>query len=248
MTDQDLTTKISETLDDAGIYVAVSQSGRVITLAGEVDSDESRQAALDVAHAIARPAGLSVTDQLEVQTFQPDSAFEDEGEAAGDFQFSDPMANPDAVADPEMEIDTDFTEELGTTDARVSAEEGVSFFPPTDPVVRPTNDEEEIEIVGGFQGTSMDDDATGPTTAPRNDDDIAEDVRRELVEDALTTDLGLEVAVRDGLVMLRGSVPTVEDVENAEAVASRVPGIVEVREEIRVEPVIREENRGRANG
>lgn len=240
MTDQDLTATISRTLEDAGIYIDVSQSRREITLTGEVDSEENRQAALDVARAVASGTGLAVSDQLEVQTLLPDDAFDDEDDPSGDFEYADPSANPDAGDDLEFELDPDFTDEVGTTDARVAVQEGEVFFAPTDPVVRPITGDEALEIVGGFEGTSMDDDLTGPTAEARNDDDIAEDVKRELVEDALTTDLGLQVAVRNGLVILRGSVPSIEDVENAEAVASRVPGIIEVREEIRIEPLVRE--------
>ena len=64
----------------------------------------------------------------------------------------------------------------------------------------------------------------------RGDDDIRIDVLRELREDALTTDLRLEVNVINGIVFLKGTVQSVEDAENAEAVAGRVPGVVEVRD------------------
>lgn len=53
----------------------------------------------------------------------------------------------------------------------------------------------------------------------------------ELREDAATTDLRVDVLVWDGVVRLRGTVPTLEDADNAEAVAARVPG---VREELEV--------------
>jgi len=237
MTDQNLVTTISDTLDDAGIHVAVTRTADGITLAGQVDSDENRRAALDVAKAVAAPAGIGVNDQLEVTMESPELAFADASQPTAEYQYADPAANPEAVLDPELELDPDFTDDIGTTDGQLAAEEGVTFFPPTDPVVRPITGDQEIAVVGGFGATSMDDDATGPTDAARNDDDIADDVRRELLEDALTTDLGVEVAVRDGLVVLMGSVPSIDDVENAEAVASRVPGIVEIREQLRIEPV-----------
>ena len=59
-------------------------------------------------------------------------------------------------------------------------------------------------------------------------------MRRELLEDAATTDLRVEVEVRDGVVRLRGTVQDVVDAENAEEVAARVPGVDEVLEELRV--------------
>jgi osmotically-inducible protein OsmY len=63
------------------------------------------------------------------------------------------------------------------------------------------------------------------------DEGIADAVRRELREDASTTDLELEVEVVEGVVHLRGKVPLLEDAENAEAVAATVPGVIEVIEE-----------------
>ena len=68
----------------------------------------------------------------------------------------------------------------------------------------------------------------------RNDDDLAQAVQRELMEDALTTDLPVRAAAVNGVVVLRGEVPTLEDAENAEAVASRVGGVREVREELTI--------------
>lgn len=236
MPDQPLERQISETLDQAGISIAVTRTAAGITLAGEVDSEENRQAALDVARAVAKPAALAVDDQLEVMTELPDLAFSDAGADSGDFQFADPAANPDAALDPELELDPDFTGDIGTTDARLATEEGDTYFPPTDPVVRPIVGNQEIAIVGGFEATSMDGDGPETGDLTRNDEDIADDVRRELLEDALTTDLGVEVAVRDGLVVLSGAVPSIDDVENAESVAGRVSGIVEVREDLRIEP------------
>jgi osmotically-inducible protein OsmY len=66
------------------------------------------------------------------------------------------------------------------------------------------------------------------------DEGIADAVRRELREDASTTDLGLDVEVREGVVYLRGEVPLLEDAENAEAVAATVPGVIEVVDETEV--------------
>lgn len=59
-------------------------------------------------------------------------------------------------------------------------------------------------------------------------------VRRELREDAATTDLELEVEVRDGVAYLRGTVQDLVDSDNAAAVASRIPGVVDVVDELRI--------------
>ena len=55
---------------------------------------------------------------------------------------------------------------------------------------------------------------------------------KELRRDAATTALEVQVAVRNGSVRLRGRVPDLVDAENVEAVAARVPGVVEVIEEL----------------
>ena len=52
--------------------------------------------------------------------------------------------------------------------------------------------------------------------------------------DAATTDLIIDVTVRNGRVHLRGEVQTMQDAELAEEVAGRVPGIREVIEELTV--------------
>jgi osmotically-inducible protein OsmY len=66
------------------------------------------------------------------------------------------------------------------------------------------------------------------------DEALADAVRRELAEDAATTDLEIVVAVRQGVAHLRGRVSDLDDADNAEAVAARVPGIREVVEELEV--------------
>jgi osmotically-inducible protein OsmY len=63
---------------------------------------------------------------------------------------------------------------------------------------------------------------------------LAEAVERELREDAATTSLSIDVFVRRGIVHLRGWVPGLEDADDAEAVAARVPGVIDVVEEIDV--------------
>ena len=124
-----------------------------------------------------------------------------------------------------------------------AAAEAVPYFPPTDPVIRPSDDTEELAILGGFEATSMDDEEGEASFDERPDEDISAAVLRELRQDASTTDLVIHVGTRNGVVHLRGEVPTIEDAENAEDVASRVPGVKEVREELRI-PSLRDASRG----
>jgi osmotically-inducible protein OsmY len=55
-----------------------------------------------------------------------------------------------------------------------------------------------------------------------------------LAEDSATADLNVLVFVRRGVVHLRGQVSDLDDADNAESVAARVPGVVEVVEELEV--------------
>jgi osmotically-inducible protein OsmY len=56
-----------------------------------------------------------------------------------------------------------------------------------------------------------------------SDEAIADAIRDALALDASTADLQLNVEVDGGVVRLRGTVTSIEDGENAEAVASAVP-------------------------
>ncbi len=110
-----------------------------------------------------------------------------------------------------------------------------SFFPPTDPAIR-VNDQGTLEVAGGFAPSSFED--TGVERSAEDnqpgDEALADAIRRELREDATTTDLRIEVLVQRGVAILRGQVPDVEDAENAEEVANRIPGVVEVIDELDV--------------
>ena len=74
-----------------------------------------------------------------------------------------------------------------------------------------------------------------PSTACPGDEAIADAIRRELREDSSTTALEITVDVFRGVARLRGKVADLADAENAEAVASMVPGVREVREELKVD-------------
>jgi hypothetical protein len=109
------------------------------------------------------------------------------------------------------------------------------FFPPTDPVVAPASGG-NLEVLGGFTPTSDTSLEVEPSALDNQpgDEALADAVRRELREDALTTDLAINVIVRRGVVRLRGTVPTLEDAEHAGEVAGRLPGVAEVVEELEV--------------
>jgi len=112
------------------------------------------------------------------------------------------------------------------------------YVPPTDPVIA-VNAHGNVEVLGGFSETSDDQLAPIPSASDGKfgDEAIEDAVRAALRRDAATTDLEIEVLVRDGVAHLRGRVSDLDDADNAEDVASRVPGVREVLEELEVTEV-----------
>lgn len=237
--------QLNRTLEAADLHLASELRGQTLYLSGEVDSERNRQAALDIAHSVAGSQGWSVDDGIDVvQDERIEGPSATAAEESGDFAYQDPdttayqgLEGDVAGTQPGTdELDPDFTDDLGTTDPEVAAGEAVPYFPPTDPVVGVEDEggEDDLEVIGGFSGTSMDDlTPTDGLTIPA-DDDITGAVMRELREDSLTTDLAVQADTRNGIVYLRGTVETMEDAENAEAVARRVEGVQDVNEQLRV--------------
>ena len=112
-------------------------------------------------------------------------------------------------------------------EALADDEEDLPYFPPTDPVIAKTD--KDIEILGGFAPTSMDEQTVAVSDDGQvGDEALADAVRIGMRGDAATTDLVIIVHVRDGLVYLHGSVPDLVDSDNAVEVAARVPGVDDV--------------------
>ncbi|ACZ41921.1 transport-associated [Thermobaculum terrenum ATCC BAA-798] len=134
--------------------------------------------------------------------------------------------------------ETDFTTDE-TSSAIISSEEAEPYFPPTDPVIEPkANDEGGADVLGGFSSgndESLLSDYDEDQILEVPDDELTQRVIDTLRRDATTADLDIDVYARDGVVILRGRVPTIMDAENAESVASNVPGVIEVREELEVD-------------
>lgn len=237
----ELVRRLSATLAGVEIFVGAEVRDGTLFLSGEVDSADNHRAVLDVAAALADPAGLAIDDSIEVMPTAPEAAFElgDDPNTAADlgatgFAYVGPDQDGDGLLDAAMEIEPDFGGPIGTTDSQEAAAEAVPYFPPTDPVVRVTDDREGLAVVGGFEATSLSGDEDAAGFDVRNDDDITQAVMRELAQDALTQDLVVQADTRDGVVRLRGAVETLDDAENAEAVAAGVSGVQEVIEELDV--------------
>jgi osmotically-inducible protein OsmY len=234
--------------ETAELDVVVEVRDGVITLEGVVDSERDREAAEDIAADLA--GGLRIDNALEVQDTLPFSVdtFNDEQRNAAAAE------TPDEAEEALAELNPDLTDQMLVDDPRAAsgpitsldddedADEGAeAYVPPTDPVVT-TDAHGQTEVLGGFEQTASDEvglgeDGMGEADGGHayGDEAIADAVRRELREDAATTDLQIRVAVRNGVVHLHGTVPGLEDADAAEEVASRVTGVREVVEGLDVE-------------
>ncbi len=187
------------------------EDGHVV-LEGVVSSDER---AYQLEAAIRSIAGVSSVDnELAIEGFE---------------------ASVDSVIEG-VDLFPDFTSEVSADDVMEAASEAEPYFPATDPVVKSDRSTDGVEMLGGF-GESADEEAVLAHLpgVPRGDDEIRDAVLEALHLDAATTDLAVEVEVQDGVVYLRGVVPSLEDVDLAESVAARVPGVEEVQEELQIE-------------
>lgn len=145
-----------------------------------------------------------------------------------------PIENAVETSDDDeiLDDDADFTDQPLTTDANevIEGDTDATFFPPTDPVIRAGADGEP-EIAGGFSPSAEPGAPERSSDGRIGDEGLADAVRDALALDASTADLRLTVEVDGGVVRLRGAVAGIEDGENAEAVASAVPGVAEVVDE-----------------
>jgi osmotically-inducible protein OsmY len=211
----------------AGLSIVVEEDAGIIFLSGIVDTPEARQAAEDIATSVA--PNVPVDNGLDVPPVAPLNA------DRFDVDLPTVSALPDdsgEIGDPAAEIDPSFTNEPEVTPDSDPDEEASTYFLPTDPVIA-TDERGEAYVLGGFSPTA-DADVTVGTSAldgKPGDEAIADAVRRELREDAATTALDIAVSVQGGVVTLRGTVEGIEDAENAEAVAGRVTGVIDVVDE-----------------
>lgn len=236
-----LRARIEQALAAAGLHVAVEVEGEIILLNGRADTAEARQAASDIVAAIA--PNKRIDNSIEVDLTLP--------QMVGGLTSAEPSPSDDANSLAELrareeEWEPDFTDQplLADTESAgpdsegpedVAAEGGETYVPPTDPVIT-TDRHGRTVVLGGTEADSMEETQVAPSASDNvpGDEAIADAVRRELREDAATTDLEIDVSVEHGVVRLRGTVPYLDDADNAEAVAARVPGVREVIEELEV--------------
>lgn len=193
---------------------------------GITDFDPGGQRTGDIATA-ATPSG-----EAEVIDEEPDLT-------TSPHQLADADATVPDLEPSLMDQDllTDPTAAPGSSTSRDPAAEGnVAYVPPMDPVVQPGEDA-DVTVLGGFSTSSPEEIVPRRSASDGRigDEALVDAVQSALRHDAATTDLTIEVVVERGIVRLRGTVPGLEDVDNAEAVAGRVEGVVDVIEELQVE-------------
>jgi len=151
----------------------------------------------------------------------------------------DDSALDDIDLDPlQTPTDTNVIDAVGDyePDLLTEPEPDPAFFAPVDPVLT-ADTSGDAEVLNGFSPTAMDGEHVDRSVEDNipGDEALADAVRAALRADAATTDLDVRVQVARGVARLRGQVASLEDAENAEAVAADVPGVNDVIEEIDVD-------------
>jgi osmotically-inducible protein OsmY len=114
-------------------------------------------------------------------------------------------------------------------------ESDLAYFAAMDQVLS-TDEHDDVQVRNGWASAlwpTEEADRRAVGSQP-GDQALADAVKRQLREDALTTTLAIEVEVVSGIVWLRGQVAALQDAEAAGAVASQVAGVREVLDELDV--------------
>ena len=147
--------------------------------------------------------------------------------------------NPDTLSPRRRqrgtEMEGDFSRDQDTDSIDVTEVSEDVYFPPVDPPIRGGVTNSREGIIGGFEDDSMSTvDVDRSESGGVGDEALADAIRRELSQDSATTGLRIRVDVAEGVAYLHGRVDDLEDVDAAEEVAGRVPGVREVVEELEV--------------
>lgn len=127
--------------------------------------------------------------------------------------------------------------ETGNPD--IAAEEGLTWVPPIDPPVIPSEEDPQgLEVAAGFGVDALAEpyDAEHHSEIVTDADDMEERIQEALRADSATSAMAqrIQVALRGGTVILRGEVEDVVDTDEVVAVVERVTGVTEVIDEIEV--------------
>jgi len=237
-----LAERIRQRLDAEDIHVVVGQRDNAILLSGYVENDGLRARATRIARKLA--PGMRIENGLEVERLVAENIADDTGLNADELGQREPAESPPAIlmsdleGFPDVPLETDESDVVDDTvyDDLPPVEPDPAYFAPTDPVTD-SDQQGNLQVLGGWTPTSMSSDEVDPSAEDNQpgDEALADAIRREIQENAETTDLRVDVSVERGVAHLRGTVPSLEDAEAAEAVASQVPGVREVSEELDIQ-------------
>lgn len=206
--DEEIQADIIDHLRSAGLPLTASVKNGVLYLQGVVTSEAERDAALDLANWV--PGVEEIVDDMELRELDIDS--------------------PNILLQPLSALDDgEGDADAITDDARLAVQEGLAYFPPTDPPTRLSDTGDDLEVASGFMSTALDDDAEEAELGERvEDSELVERVIRNLRQDARTTHLKLYVSALNGTVILTGFVEDNLDADSAVDVASETPGVRDV--------------------
>jgi hypothetical protein len=126
-----------------------------------------------------------------------------------------------------------------TYNPQQAEEQGLTYTPPTDPPVIPSEDDlQGAEFAAGFAPSMEESDAEVEGVPPRvedNDLDLLDRINLELRENSETADLTeVKVLVHNGVVSLLGTVLSEGDTALVYEVVGDIEGVVEVRNYLQV--------------
>lgn len=232
-----------QVMQRTGVNIVAATTPDAIMLSGIVPSRRDRDVAETIATQLA--GGKQIQNLLEIENTLP-AGVDAEPSATRDASGHSDRTSQDEVVD---NLNPDFTGQALETDPTYAsgdfideavdpAEPDTTYYFPVDPPVT-ANAAGNLEVLNGFAPDALDD--TGPDLSAEDDipgdEALIDAIQRELHQDSTTTALRITVQVEEGVAYLRGGVPHLDDARNAEAVASRIPGVHEVVEELDIEDI-----------
>lgn len=235
-----------EVADQLGLHIVVAEKDNTLLLSGRAPTEDDRRQVERIVRSLAPER--QIDDGLAVQRVVAEGIEDTVGVNADELSPDEPAQSPPDLPlsgeyDADLhsqpletdEIDVADPDAYVTSDQVPPVEPDPTYFAPTDPVIG-VGQEGETTILGGWSPDSMSDQEVSASTLDNQpgDEALADAITRELHEDATTTDLQIDVRVDQGVAHLHGRVTDLTDAENAESVASRVPGVRDVIEELDV--------------
>jgi hypothetical protein len=154
----------------------------------------------------------------------------------------------DRIKPDDVEFEKDLTTERAfdtqrseghTFDPWKAEDQGLTYTPPSDPPVVPSEDDPQgAEVAAGF-APSMEDTGPGvedlPERVAERSLDLEEDIYEALRYNSETRHLrDIRVYVHNGIVSLFGSVPDAQDLAQVYNIVSELEGVVRINNEIEV--------------